>query len=782
MANRFWVGGSGTWDASTTTNWSATSGGAGGASAPTSADDTIFDTLSNATGYTVTLSGSPVCRSCTFGAPLTGTITLAGSVLWAISGNLTMLAGMTRTFTNVMSFVATSGTQLVTTNGVNMAQLTLNCAGATVQLQDNWTSGQSGGAWTYTDGMLDQNGKTMTYNASLMSINGAWTFNGPLTITGNATTTCALTLNSSITVTGQWTVTGNSTSNRVLVQSSIIGTARTITCSIAPSLTNCDFMDIAAAGTGGTWAGTSIANGLGNSNITFTTPVSRFKVGGTGSFSSTTMWAATTGGLSGASVPLCHDTVTLDANSFSGAGQTFTLDMPRVGSNITMAGITNSPTINNSTGVQLKVFGSLTLGTGFTPSNFSWDFRARSSVNYTSGGVALAQTLMRAFGGTVTQQDAANLQELQHDIGTWATNNFNLTILSYRNDTLGGTFAPDLQCGSSLITVTGNDVNSNHSSVWRFNTGAFTGTISAGTSTIKFTDTTSNTKTFAGGGKTYNNFWFAPGSSAGALNVVNSNTFNDFKDDGSVAHSVLFTAGTTTTVTTFTVSGSSGNVITIGSITAANHNLVGPTGPKRTFNNDWLSVSRSQASPSNTFFAGANSTDGGNNSGWVFTTVSVPIALTGQAATSAVRSVAPSSAVSLTGQAATSAQGTLSPNLSAVLTGQPVTSASGTLSPGTSKALTGQAAASAAGSLAYSSQLNLIGALAITTPGTLLPAFGLSLVGNAMVAAPGAVSYSSALPLTGLTIISAQGGMVSFTESELRTYFIPRSTRTYQVT
>lgn len=32
MANRYWVGGSGTWDNASTTNWSATSGGAAGAS------------------------------------------------------------------------------------------------------------------------------------------------------------------------------------------------------------------------------------------------------------------------------------------------------------------------------------------------------------------------------------------------------------------------------------------------------------------------------------------------------------------------------------------------------------------------------------------------------------------------------------------------------------------------------------------------------------------------------------------------------------------------------
>ena len=49
MANRYWVGGTGNWDA-TTTNWSASSGGAGGASSPVDAVvtgeiDTIVDDL-----------------------------------------------------------------------------------------------------------------------------------------------------------------------------------------------------------------------------------------------------------------------------------------------------------------------------------------------------------------------------------------------------------------------------------------------------------------------------------------------------------------------------------------------------------------------------------------------------------------------------------------------------------------------------------------------------------------------------------------------------------------
>lgn len=53
MAARFWVGGTGTWDASSTTNWSATTGGAGGVSVPTSADNVTIDANSGSGIITV---------------------------------------------------------------------------------------------------------------------------------------------------------------------------------------------------------------------------------------------------------------------------------------------------------------------------------------------------------------------------------------------------------------------------------------------------------------------------------------------------------------------------------------------------------------------------------------------------------------------------------------------------------------------------------------------------------------------------------------------------------
>ena len=60
MADRYWVGGSGTWNTVSTANWSATSGGAAGASAPAAGDNAIFNS-SSGTG-TVTVS-SGLCAN-----------------------------------------------------------------------------------------------------------------------------------------------------------------------------------------------------------------------------------------------------------------------------------------------------------------------------------------------------------------------------------------------------------------------------------------------------------------------------------------------------------------------------------------------------------------------------------------------------------------------------------------------------------------------------------------------------------------------------------------------
>ena len=156
MATRYWVGGTGTWDATTTTNWSATSGGIGGASVPTSADAVVFDTLSNATAYTVTCTATQLrCASLTMAGPATGNVTWAGTAPLAIHGNVSLSAtGITRTYTGAITLSSSSTGLTFTTNGNTLASTTtINGVGCAWTLGSALNIGTS--SITVTNGSFD---------------------------------------------------------------------------------------------------------------------------------------------------------------------------------------------------------------------------------------------------------------------------------------------------------------------------------------------------------------------------------------------------------------------------------------------------------------------------------------------------------------------------------------------------------------------------------------------------------------------------------------------------
>lgn len=88
MASRYWVGGAGTWDTSSTAHWSATNGGAPGASAPTSADDVFFTSLSGSGLVTCSgILGNFLSITCTgYTGSMDGTIGNASGVIVLSSG------------------------------------------------------------------------------------------------------------------------------------------------------------------------------------------------------------------------------------------------------------------------------------------------------------------------------------------------------------------------------------------------------------------------------------------------------------------------------------------------------------------------------------------------------------------------------------------------------------------------------------------------------------------------------------------------------------------------
>jgi hypothetical protein len=102
MATYYWVGGTGTWDNANTANWSATSGGAGGAGVPSAAslDVAIFDANSG-TG-TCTVASTASVRTLTFGA---ANIVLDLSADFSLGGGSVLFTAGT---INLNSFTLTS--------------------------------------------------------------------------------------------------------------------------------------------------------------------------------------------------------------------------------------------------------------------------------------------------------------------------------------------------------------------------------------------------------------------------------------------------------------------------------------------------------------------------------------------------------------------------------------------------------------------------------------------------------------------------------------------------
>ncbi len=346
---------------------------------------------------------------------------------------------------------------------------------------------------------------------------------------------------------------------------------------------------------------------------------SLYWVGGTGNWSDTNHWSLTSGGTSGVDVPTDSDNVFIDSNSGLGSGtETITLDTDSVMKDFT----SDSGSSYTITGNQhfFNVYGSLALESGLSfnlGDNYSLDLLATTTgKTITTNGCNLVYLLIEGVGGGWTLEDDLTLTgPFEQTNGIFNANNKNITAtdFSFYADT---GYTPTVTMGSGTWEATGNDTATFPWQVYQSSNQVVTFT--PGTSTIKFTDTSTENKSFsfydsAGTetGKTYNNVWFA---GAGSVSVSGSNTFNDLKIDP--GESVQFTDGTTQTVNTLTATGTSGAPITLGGTSTGGWGINKTSG---TVSDDYLNISYSTAGGGATFYAGGHSTDGGNNSGWIFT-------------------------------------------------------------------------------------------------------------------------------------------------------------------
>ncbi len=645
---------------SATSTWSDSSGGATGASVPTPTDSVYVDALSVAgAGAILRISTSgAVCLNMDWtGATNSPQLLINGGVL-NFYGSLTFIAAMTVTGSDY-GLVANGSldTMTITSNGLTINRyldtgsftgtLTLNDAlslssllyhnsGTVVTNNQTVTltgvfNLQSAGVKTLTLGSSTINcvgwnysgsNLTLTANTATINVSGTGAFAGGaittynninlngtahtvsgaftcviLTRNGTATKTDSVTFTSGTTLTcTTCAMIGNSATNRLLVQSSTLGTAAIITATNWTGTVNVDIMDITATNAINLSAITGLSGDCGgNTGITFTVAAAQTWDGTTASWSTAARWTSR--------VPLPQDDVTA-----GGAGITITVDMPRIGASITFTG---TPTVSLSN--DISNYGSLTLVSGMTYThNLKVNyFRGRGAYTLTSAGIFPQNITINAPNGTVTLQDDLGSVNVRLILlaGTLTTND---KTVSARYLWSTGTLTRVLNLGSSTFTVAYDGL---YTDAPQWNVIATGLTINAGTSTIIMTKAGADAQLFGGAGFTYNNLTIA-GAGNYALTITGNNTFNVFTVDRSVAaKTITIIPGSVQAFTAISLPVNGVVVITLNTggaactLTKPNANLVV---------SDYLNLTNCAATQLKTFYAGTHSTDGGGNTNWIF--------------------------------------------------------------------------------------------------------------------------------------------------------------------
>lgn len=466
------------------------------------------------------------------------------------------------------------------------------------------------GSYTFYNVVFNINSASAAY----VNITGATTYNNLTANFGSSSTNNAyLFLNNNITVNGTFTATGTAVNQRVFVGNAYYntalafmfyspGTAVTLSAASA-SLTNVDFHGVTASGAA-TWSGTSVGNAGGNTGITFASPKTVYwSLAGGGTWQGNTGFAASSGGSPAtSSYPLPQDTVIFE-NTGLNTSATVSANNSIL-SNIDCSTRTNAMTLSFPGGI---IFGFK--GTS------SVSVTATSSSVYLAGGSfdpnGVSMPTARVVSGTTILASNYTGTTLSVYGGTLDANNKNVTLSSsFSIVTSTPNVNKTITMGSGTWTLSGTGT------VW--NAVSALVTLVAGTSTISMTNTSSTGKTFAGAGLSYNKLNIGGlGGSTATYTITGSSSFAEFNSTKNVATTIRFTAGTTNNIAKFTVAGSSGKLITIGSTTTSAFTL-NYTGITNVSGADYLSISYSTATPANKWYAGANSTDGGNNSGWTF--------------------------------------------------------------------------------------------------------------------------------------------------------------------
>jgi hypothetical protein len=699
---RYWRGGSGTWDATTTTNWSDTSGGLGGFSVPTSVDTVIFDSLSNATGYTVTCTATQLrCGAITFSGPLTGNVTWAGTAPLAVHGNFTLPAtGITLTYSGQITLSGSSTGKTITTNGTSLAGiLVINGLGC------GWTLGSActvnGSEFNLTAGSFDTAGYSFTLSqfaaTGFRSTSG---LNRTLSLGASAFSFPTATIDSTPNFvfnkgTSTITITANSPQIQIIAGGSAIDFYNITVTSSSPS-TSVTFPALTAnvitipqinSGTSRSliFRGNCTINTLtlsASTNATLRTTVRSDTAGTTRTLSIGTFTAGATDwdfqdiAVTGAAAPISG---TRFGDLKGNSGITFdaakTVYWNLIGNQFwsATAWATSSggtPAVNNFPLAQdTAVFDNVANNPGTVTVNAAWNI---GTINMSARTNAMTLNINNApsiygnwiTGTGVTYSGISNVTFAGKTTQTFTSSGRTVTFL-ITIDSIGGSLSlQDAFTSTYNIILTNGTFNSNGYSVslnafsssnsnvrtLAFGSGSIwtiTGNTTcwdASTSTnLTITGTGTISLTYAtvktfAGSVSYSGITLNQGG-AGQLNITGNNTFYDITNTYSTTGATsIEISSTTQNLTQFTASGAAGKLF---SIKTFNINSVGTlivTGATKP-TVDYLSILFVRGFPTTDFlYIGYNSVNLGSY-GFIFSTIPITAAITGVLASGFVDSI-----------------------------------------------------------------------------------------------------------------------------------------------
>jgi hypothetical protein len=627
------------------------------------------------------ITGGNRCNQLTIAGPASGNVTLAGSNSLFIHGDVTLPAtGLTRTYTGAITLSSSTTGKTFTTNGVTLAgSITVNGVGCGWTLGSALNIGTP--SIIVTNGTFDTgnynvscgafnstnlNSRTITlgsstvtssasidfrtsinltfnagtsevimtsnnvtfsggeqtfYNVSFTStsssgtkeINGSNSFNN-LSVTGAspAVGVPIVSINADQTINGTLTLSASSSAAiRTFVCSNTIGTTRTLTCNAVATLQDIDFRDITIAGSAAPVSGTRLGDCKGNSGITFDAPKTVYFRGSSGNWGSN-VWSFTNGGsLDITSFPLAQDTAVFPSSPtpYPSSGNTVTINAAYNIGTIDMSARTGN-TMTLATGSQTPtIYGNWINGTGTTLSGTNIiTFSGRGTQTITSAGKTFTQPItINSPSGTVQLGDSfisSNVISLNR--GTFDAVTYNVTVSAFD---VPGTTLRTINMGSGLWTLTGNGF------VWVLTADTNT-TVNKGTANFLLSQNSTASRTFNGGDRSYNKLTIGGNTTTSITSIRFNNQFTEIASTKTVAHT-LDLVTFTQRVGAWTVTGTSGNVVTI---TGNTSNLI-YTGAGSLSGLDYLNVQGraygSAGEITSVWYAGANSTNSGSL-GWEF--------------------------------------------------------------------------------------------------------------------------------------------------------------------